>query len=61
MKRGTMSKKAFNAAAYWPNGEPKSIGPKCATCGDLAAWGTHPACERRRGKLIVWLPDSKAK
>jgi hypothetical protein len=57
MKRGTMSKKAFEAA--YANGEPKASGPKCATCGDLAAWGTHPACERRNGKLLVWIPVAK--
>ena len=59
MKRGTMSKKAFEAAAYAKNGEPNGNGPKCATCGDLAAWGTHPACERRNGKLVVWIPEAK--
>ena len=27
---------------------------RCATCGDLAEWGTHPMCERdHHGRLIV--------
>ena len=56
MKKGTMSKKAF-AAAYTSKGEPKGNGPKCATCGDLAAWGTHPACERKAGKLVIWVAE----
>lgn len=54
-KRGTMSHKAFRAAAYDAKGQPRGNGPKCATCGDLAAWGTHPACERKGGKLVVWM------
>ncbi len=55
MKRGTMTKKAFEAAAYNHKGETRGNGPRCATCGDLAAWGRHPSCERRRGKLVVWI------
>ena len=59
MKRGTMTKKEFAAAAFAANGEPRSGGPRCATCGDLAAWGSHPQCARRRGKLIVWVVSDK--
>lgn len=57
MKRGTMSKKRFNEAAYSDNGAPTGGGPMCATCGLLAAWGDHPCCERKRGKLVVWMPE----
>lgn len=57
MKAATMKKKAFAAAAYDKNGEPRASGPRCATCGDLAAWGSHPACERKRGKLVVWVDE----
>ena len=31
--------------AYTPTGEPKGDGPRCATCGDLAAWGLHCECK----------------
>jgi len=41
-------------AAHNQKGEPLANGPKCATCGELAAWGSHPACETKGGKLIVW-------
>ena len=39
-------------------GNLRGDGWKCATCGDHAGWGTHPACERNgRGQLIVWAKD----
>jgi hypothetical protein len=53
MKKTTMTK-ALWKAAHNQKGEPLGNGPKCATCGDLAAWGAHPACEKKNGKLIVW-------
>ena len=59
MKIGTMSGAEFAKAAYRKNGELNGNGPKCATCGDLAAWGTHPACARRAGKLAVWIDETK--
>lgn len=31
---------------YNAKGEPLANGPRCATCGDLIAWGSHPMCER---------------
>jgi hypothetical protein len=55
-----MTKRDFDAAAYSSKGEPLGNGPKCATCGDLAAWGSHPACERQRGKLLLWIPNPAA-
>ena len=58
MERGTVSEEEFEAAAYSENGEPSAGGPRCATCDDLAAWGTHPMCERDEdGKLVMWVPD----
>ena len=55
MERKALTKK-MAAANYNEKGEPKGNGLKCATCGQLAAWGRHPAaCERDiRGRLIVW-------
>jgi hypothetical protein len=46
--------KALRAAGTSPNGDPRGNGPRCATCGDLALWGTHPGCRTRRGRLLVW-------
>jgi hypothetical protein len=60
MTKGTMTKRDFNAAAFSPKGEPLANGPKCATCGDLAVWGSHPACERHLGKLLLWIPNPAA-
>jgi hypothetical protein len=59
MTKGTMTKREFDASAYSPKGEPLANGPKCATCGDLAAWGSHPACQRQRGKLLLWIPNHR--
>ena len=54
--RGTLSTKKFDAVAYSPaTGEPRGDGPRCVTCGDLAALGTHPLCEHERGKLVIWI------
>jgi len=40
---------------YSAKGEPLPFGHRCATCGDMAAWGRHPGCERDgRGRLMVW-------
>ena len=40
---------------YARTGEPLGNGPRCSTCGDLAAWGTHPLCKRGSfGRLLVW-------
>jgi len=39
--------------AYAKNGEPKGDGPRCATCGALAAWGRHMTCRREYGCLVV--------
>lgn len=54
MKKQAWTKK-MQKESYSTKGDPRADGPKCATCGDLAAWGTHPACERdSRKRLIVW-------
>jgi hypothetical protein len=39
-------------ALYNDRGEPRGDGPRCKTCGDLVAWGTHPQCERHRGRIV---------
>ena len=40
--------------AYGPTGEPRGDGPRCATCGDLGAWGEHPLCATDdRDRLLV--------
>jgi len=57
MVRGTMGRLAFKAAAYSKNGETSGSGPRCATCGDLAAWGAHPWCERKGDRLVVWITE----
>ena len=31
---------------------------RCATCGDLAGWGTHPQCDRMKGRLLVWKKEN---
>jgi len=37
-------------------GNPLSSGPRCLTCGDLAAWGLHPLCQRDdEGLLTDWV------
>lgn len=41
------------AKAYDKKGQPLLNGPRCATCGDLAAWGQHPQCETVRGCLVL--------
>ena len=57
--RGTLSTKKFDAVAYSPaTGEPRGDGPRCVTCGDLAALGTHPLCEHERGKLVIWIDNA---
>lgn len=46
---------------YSPSGEPLADGPRCATCGDLAAWGTHPGCGYERpGGQPVWRGERRA-
>ena len=25
---------------------PSANDPRCATCGDIVTWGTHPICDR---------------
>lgn len=47
-----MTKKMV-AAARNSKGEPRADGPRCATCGDLALWGTHPRCRKEYGCLVV--------
>lgn len=37
---------------YSDKGYPRADGPRCATCGDLIAWGEHPMCARKHGRLI---------
>ena len=45
--------------AYGPTGEPRGDGPRCATCGDLGAWGEHPLCAcDDRDRLLVHLQPS---
>jgi len=52
MKEKKWSKKM--QSADFLNGEPRGDGHVCATCGQLASWGTHRGCERKKGQLIVW-------
>jgi hypothetical protein len=53
MMNQTMTNRAFKKAAFYKSGRVRANGPRCATCGDLAALGTHPACGRRNGKLVL--------
>lgn len=59
MKNGLFRGKV-KAGAWNDKGEPYGNGPKCCTCGELAAWGWHTGCARNKsGDLIVWIAESK--
>jgi hypothetical protein len=42
------------------SGEPRGDGPLCMTCGALAAFDSHPSCDRDHGSLIVYRVRSRS-